>query len=123
MTKFLKYWLSVILWAAFIFYLSSKPGLSSGMPVFYDVFVRKIAHATIFGILFLLIFRAFYSGHGFSLKKALVYGLILAVLYAFSDEAHQYFVPEREARLKDVAIDSLGIVLTSCGAIYYKIKK
>ncbi len=110
--KFLKYWLPVIFWAGLIFYFSCIPGLNSGMSVFYDVFSRKIAHAAIFGVLFLLIFRALKMGYEFSFKKALIWSLVLAILYAFSDEAHQYFVPERQARLKDVGVDSLGIFFT-----------
>lgn len=87
------------------------------MPVFYDVFWRKLAHATEFGILNLLLFRAFW-GQEFNFKKALVWSFLLSVIYAFSDELHQYFVPDRECRLKDVGIDSLGILLTSI-SIYF----
>lgn len=112
--KFLKYWLPVLIWAGFIFYLSSRPGLNFGMSVFYDVFFRKLGHAAIFGFLFLLIFRALRFGHKFDFKKALIWSLVLSLLYAFSDEAHQYFVPERQARLADVGIDSLGIFFAGC---------
>ena len=35
--------------------------------------------------------------------------LILSVLYAFSDEFHQSFVPGRDATLKDVLYDTAGI--------------
>jgi len=109
MAKFLKHWLPVILWAGLIFYLSSRPGLNSGLAVFWDVFLRKLAHAGEFGILNLLIFRALRI-HDSNVKKALGVAFLLAVLYAFSDEAHQSLVPLREAKLSDVGIDSLGIL-------------
>ena len=120
--KFLKYWLPVFLWAGFIFYLSAVPNLNSGLVVFWDVFLRKLAHVTEFGILFFLIFRA-WRGYGLNFKKSLALGFILAILYAFSDEAHQYFVAERQARLKDIAIDSLGVILLSLGLIFLKLKR
>jgi len=119
MIKFAKYWLPVILWAGLIFYFSSIPGLNSGMSVFYDVFVRKLAHAGVFGILFLLIFLALRFGHGVSFWKALVLSLIAAALYAFSDEVHQNFVPERQARLADVGIDCLGVVFAGLLAVLF----
>ncbi|MBU1102741.1 VanZ family protein [Patescibacteria group bacterium] len=120
MIKFIKYWLPVLVWAGFIFYLSSRPGLNSGMEVFWDVFSRKLGHAAVFGFLFLLIFRALRFGHKLDLKKALIWSLILAIGYAFFDEAHQYFVLERQARLKDVGMDSLGIATAACFKALFK---
>lgn len=35
---------------------------------------------------------------------------VLCVLYAASDELHQYFVPGRAALVGDVVIDALGIL-------------
>ncbi len=120
MKKFLNYWLPVLIWAGLIFYFSGVPNLSSGMNAFWDMFLRKLAHAGIFGALFLLIFRALRFGHEFDFKKALIWSLVLAVGYAFFDEAHQYFVPERQARLKDVGMDSLGIFLAGLSVLLAK---
>ena len=55
--------------------------------------------------------------------------LAVGVLYAATDELHQYFVPGRAMRFYDVAIDSLGvlsgigIVLFICRLIKKKKKK
>ena len=117
MKKFLFYWLPVILWAGVIFYLSGVPNLNSGLPVFWDVFWRKLFHAGEFGLLNLLLWRALYYGEGASFKKALGWSLIFTILYAISDELHQYFVPDRQARWQDAAQDSLGALLTSA-ALY-----
>ena len=35
----------------------------------------------------------------------------LSLLYAFSDETHQLFVPGREGKLTDVGIDAIGIAI------------
>ena len=115
--KFIGYWAPVLIWAGIIFYFSGVPNLSSGLVVFWDVFLRKLAHAGIFGLLFLLIFRALKIGHRWEFKKAIIWSLILAIGYAFFDEAHQYFVPERQARLLDVGFDSLGIFFVGFLAI------
>jgi len=118
--KFIIYWLPVIFWAGIIFYLSAVPNLNSGLETFYDVFLRKLAHVTEFAVLNFLIFRAL-CGYDVAFKKALVWGLIAAAFYAFSDEAHQYFVPLRQARLADVAIDNLGVLFAS--AIIFLVKR
>ena len=40
--------------------------------------------------------------------QSFVRAFIISILYAISDEFHQYFVPERAAELKDVLVDSAG---------------
>jgi len=42
--------------------------------------------------------------------KAALFGALLALVYAFSDEWHQSFVRGRVASLQDIAVDALGIV-------------
>jgi len=54
-------------------------------------------------------------------KKAIISSAIIAMLYAFSDEYHQTFVFGREGKLKDVGIDSIGILLSGL-MWYYKNK-
>lgn len=120
--KFIRYWLPVILWAGAIFVLSGTPGLASGMPVFWDVFLRKLAHSFEYLVFSFLLFRALYFGHKFNFKKALFWSFFISIFYAFSDELHQHFVPGRQARLRDVGVDSLGAVLYSSSVIFLKIK-
>ncbi len=40
-----------------------------------------------------------------------IVGIIISILYAATDEFHQYFVPGRSAEFKDVMIDSIGVVI------------
>lgn len=120
--KFLIYWLPAVSWAGIIFYFSSVPNLNSGLAVFWDVFWRKLAHATEFGVLNLLLFRAM-CGHEVNFKKALGWSLILTVLYAVSDELHQSLVLLRECRWQDVAQDSLGAIFISCLILGFKVKR
>ena len=51
-------------------------------------------------------------------NKRILTSLIVGVLYASSDEIHQYFVPGRSARVFDVMIDSAGVCLGICIVIF-----
>ena len=110
MNKFLKYWLPVLVWAGFIFYLSSIPDLESGLK--QDFILRKIAHILEYAILTFLFLRAL-AKESLSVKKIAVFSLFFSLFYALSDEYHQTFVFGREGSLKDVGIDSIGVLLMS----------
>ena len=99
-SRTLTHWLPVVLWAGVIFTLSSIPSLSTGLGT-WDLVLRKIAHATEYALLGLLLVRAL-------LRE--VPALVLGVLYAASDEVHQAFVRGRHASPVDVAIDSVGLL-------------
>jgi VanZ family protein len=91
-------WLPVVAWAALIFTLSSVPDLGTGLGT-WDLVLRKIAHATEYAVLAVLLWRAVGSGWA---------AFWLAVAYAVSDEIHQAFVPGRHASPLDIAIDAVG---------------
>lgn len=110
MNKLIAYWAPVILWAGIIFWLSSLPDLKSELKE--DFILRKIAHIAEFAILTFLLFRAL-SREQISLIKAVIFSFIFSLLYAISDEYHQTFIEGREGALKDVGIDSIGILITS----------
>jgi VanZ family protein len=69
--------------------------------VFWDTILRKCAHVTEYAILAFLLRRAVTTP----------WAAAAAFLYACSDEYHQSFVVGREGRPRDVAIDSIGIVI------------
>ena len=74
--------------------------------------VRKTAHFTEYAILALLLAGALDKD---GRKKALIFAgaVIIAAIYAASDEFHQTFVPGRAGKISDVLIDSSGAL---CGA-------
>ena len=74
--------------------------------------VRKAAHFTAYFILGALsFFNVIFSKKlSFNLRAILAFGL--CVLYAASDEIHQYFVPGRSCEFRDVCIDSSGALLS-----------
>jgi VanZ family protein len=102
-------WLAVAVWMGVIFALSATPSLASPFEPFFDFILRKLAHMGEYGILTALLFSALRI-HITCEGRALLIAVLVAVLYAFSDEWHQTFVPGREGSLRDVAIDALGVV-------------
>ena len=126
----LKYWLPAIFIAIFIsvfsthFFSSEQTGrviipilrwlfpfASHRALYLMHVAIRKMAHVTEFAAFSIAVFHGVRgSRSGWQLDWAL-YTLLIAVSYAGLDEWHQSFVPMREARVRDVAIDATGAVL------------
>jgi VanZ family protein len=85
-----------------IWTLSAQPDLSSGLGS-WDTVLRKGAHMTEFGLLWLLWFRAL----GWRLPLA---AAALVVGWAAIDEVHQTTVQGRHGTPVDVLIDSVGVL-------------
>ena len=73
--------------------------------------IRKLAHITEFGVFSIAVFHGVRGERSGWRWQWAVTTLIIAVSYAALDEWHQSFVPLREARVRDVLIDSTGAVL------------
>ncbi len=121
-TNIITLWFPVFIWCAIIYYFSSIPNLKSDLPNQLDLIFRKIAHMAEYGILTVLLFRAYFRSNGFTIKKSISSAIIFALTYAFTDEYHQLFVLGREGNLVDVFIDSLGVFFTAF-LIYKRVKK
>lgn len=95
-------WVMLLAWMGAIFYVSGTP--SNEIPDFgiVDLLVKKGSHALAYAILAVLAYRATGSNRT---------ALLIAVLYAISDETHQLFVPGRNGQPLDVLIDAVGAVL------------
>src|SRR3712207_3000507 len=98
-------WVPPVALMALIFFLSAQPDLSSGLGV-WDVVLRKLAHATIYALLFLLWWRALRPLG--SDTPALTAAWLVTLAYAVSDEWHQSFVAGRHGSPVDVLIDGVG---------------
>jgi VanZ family protein len=72
--------------------------------------VRKGAHMTEYAILAILVFVWVGQWELTVFRKSCI-AVLLAALYACSDEAHQLFVAGRAGRVTDVMIDSAGALL------------
>jgi VanZ family protein len=125
-------WITVILWMAFIFNLSSQEveksnKLSTGVTeVIVETIekvapnadldvksinhkVRKNAHFFAYLALGILVMNAIRRS-GVHLYKSIVLATAVCVIYAISDEIHQLFVSGRGGQVKDVIIDSAGVI-------------
>lgn len=71
-----------------------------------ETIVRKTAHFTEFAILGVLSYNTLRS-FGLSVAKSMA-AVLFCLVYAISDEVHQYFVPGRACRVFDMFIDTLG---------------
>ena len=71
--------------------------------------VRKTAHYTIYTALGILTMSFALTYKGTKYQKGLS-STIFCLLYSISDEIHQSFVPGRSCELRDVFIDTIGVV-------------
>lgn len=105
--------LPLVLWCAVIFTFSAIPGSGKDIePPLWYVLERKSAHVFEYAVLSMLAYRfliALYPREAFSRIAVLVAAFGLS--YGALDEFHQSFVFGRGARLSDVAIDGLGVLL------------
>jgi VanZ family protein len=110
-------WLPALGMMASIFLLSSLP--ASRLPFFgdWDILIKKSAHAIGYALLGIAYFGALPRRLSPGSRWAIA--LLMAVLFALSDEFHQSFVEGRTSALRDVAIDGAGAaVALSLRAVY-----
>ena len=86
----------------------------------YVVFVRKGAHFIIYFALGLSLISLIREYRILDLKAILI-ALLIAILYACSDEFHQLFISGRSGQISDIFLDSFGSFIGI--SIYYLIYK
>lgn len=129
------HWGPVLLWMAVIFLFSTDYFSSSNTEPFFGpllarlfpnasptrieeitALVRKLGHWGEYFILAVLLMRGLSAAYLTQpALRRVIWSVILATLYAASDELHQSFVPTRTASAVDVAIDSFGAI---CGTVW-----
>jgi VanZ family protein len=94
-----------------------NPALTNSQDWMQIFVIRKSAHIIEFALLTYLVWTVLAQlqrREGW-VKRISAYHTLLSfalpLLFAISDEAHQYFVPPRKAMISDVFIDMLGILL------------
>ena len=113
LNHFFRYQFPAVLWAGFIYWISSIP--SHRLPKFAHLFNDKIAHAGTFFVLGLLIYRAIGPEHPSKAVRwqRLVMAVIAVVIYGFFDEFHQGFVAGRSVDVLDAIADAVGGLLAA----------
>jgi VanZ family protein len=110
-------WIPAIAMMGAIFAFSSLT--PERIPFFgeYDLLVKKGGHALGYAMLATAYFFAL-PGRLNPLYRAAL-SLLMAVLFALSDEFHQSFVRGRHSALRDVGIDTLGAAVALLAATVY----
>lgn len=125
-------WAAVVLCCAAIFALSHETasvssGKSNGLiSLLLERFgivvsshtIRKTAHALEYCGLSLLLYHAYFQSFR---KVQPLLTVLTAVLYATSDEIHQYFIAGRACQLRDVFVDFVGaaVGVAVCTVVWY----
>lgn len=105
----LRYWLPIYLYALAIFLSSHQSRL--GIPI-KIIGLDKILHFIAYGVLAGLVYRACRkSRNNFVLKHASFLSLAGSILYGFSDEFHQFYIPGRQTSEWDFMADALGVIV------------
>ncbi len=131
---FANYWLPVLVWMSLVFIgstdvMSAKhtsrfiepmlrflyPGISEEWIGHIHLVIRKCGHLSEFGAFCLLVWRALRKPvcpdpRPWDTRLA-VRAILLAMLYAASDEFHQSFYDSRGSSVSDVMIDTTGATL------------
>lgn len=104
-----------IMFASLIFYLSSLPSpvppeAAEAVKVFD---INTLLHIAEYAVLTFLIAFGLFS------KTKNYYIIFIGIGYAFSDELHQYFVPNRYFDILDVMADGIGVIIGLIGYIIF----
>lgn len=95
-------WLPALACMLLIFWFSSQPDLPRPQSDWLNFVMRKTAHFSIYAVLALCYLYALNSWQHWRIA------LVLAILYAISDEYHQSWTPNRRPAWTDVLIDTAG---------------
>lgn len=141
--RFRIYLVLTLCYAAFIFYLSSRPNLGDPSSIFhlFEPFLRpleksdfkfllyplyiialypdKVAHMVIYAGFGVLLYFTLKNSQYMRLKDhAFIFAILIGTAYGASDEFHQYFVPGRSMSIWDLLADSIGLALAQA-VVYF----
>lgn len=80
-----------------------------------NLIIRKLAHYIEYLILGILVINMFIKNN---IPQSYLISIIFCVIYAISDEIHQFLIPGRACQLRDILIDSIGSIT---GIYLYKL--
>ena len=129
---FITHWLPLITWISIIFIVSSIHGSKFQILPFNTItqvhieellsYRQAAFHAGEYCLLVILTYRLLRLKLNQPENFIYLLSFSTSILYAISDEVHQYFVPGRFATLTDLIFDTLGIITgLICIHIYKKI--
>ena len=108
---FVYYVLPLLAWMGAIYALSAQSSLPSAPDAWWDLLLKKGAHMAGYAVLTVLWWRVLRRRQ--AAGWALALSTLFALAYAISDEVHQLYVPGRNGRVWDMAIDACGVLLAA----------
>lgn len=102
--KILNLYTPPIIWAGLIFFLSAQNTLPGASYPLLDYILKQSAHVFVYAVLHFLIWR--------TNKKLVIIPILIAFVYALTDEFHQSFIPGRNATMIDIGFDLVGIFIS-----------
>ena len=131
-SHFITHWIPLIIWLSFIFIVSSIHGSKFQILPFNTItqvhieellsYRQAAFHAGEYCLLVILTYRLLRLKLNQPENFIYLLSFSTSILYAISDEVHQYFVPGRFATLTDLIFDTSGIIIgLFCIYIYKKI--
>ncbi len=109
MKQWISHWWPAILMMTLIFIASAMPARDLPGFGYWDLVVKKGGHMTGYALLALALLHGLAPGTPVSRRHAIL-AVVLAALYAVTDEFHQRFTPGRGPSVADVVIDTLGAI-------------
>jgi hypothetical protein len=126
-------WSTVFVWTGVIWWLSSIPKLTL-VETDAEMAIRVVMQMLEFGFLFLLTYRALLTTFKFRVERLafwrskkeesedmqfvfivetllLIIAILLCVIYGGVDEYHQTFVDGRDGSIRDLLLDTIGILV------------
>lgn len=127
----------VFMWMSTVFYLSNQPADTSSntsantIKAIINIFpsirnleetekeqivdnlqpiARKLAHFSLYTLGGMLIYT-FFNTYDITNKRKIIYSFLIGEGYSITDEFHQLFIPGRSGEIRDVLIDSSGVLL------------
>lgn len=106
-------WFPAIAWMIMIFLFSSRQRISVADEQVINFLFFKSIHVIEYAILYALVLRAIITSSykNKDVQQMYISAIIICILYAVSDEIHQTFIPTREGAIRDVFIDTLGMLI------------
>ncbi|MCP4583513.1 MAG: hypothetical protein GY839_18040 [candidate division Zixibacteria bacterium] len=120
--QLLKYHLPVIVCAGLIFFVSSISVLPTEIP---DFNLRdKLVHFVEFAFFGILLWRSVAQWRlPLRGSKMLILALSVGIIYAASDEVHQFYVPGRDGNIMDWIADAIGLAVGVGSAYIFKARR
>jgi VanZ family protein len=99
-------WAPALVYMGLIYYLSSLSHPPSALVIAPDY----VLHGVEYFVLYVLVFLAMHEGlHRYPGRGSFWVPAVFAVLYGMLDEYHQKFVPNRDASIRDLLADMVGV--------------